>query len=83
MNSINFYLLNSEIFLSSELKEYRERLSDGSMYYKESFGISPEMAIDNAEKLQQMEELVSSLEAEVFFRHLVSFFFSLIFYFIF
>ncbi|XP_043476790.1 centrosomin isoform X3 [Leptopilina heterotoma] len=51
--------------LEKELKEYRERLSDGSMYYKESFGISPEMAIDNAEKLQQMEELVSSLEAEV------------------
>ncbi|XP_051158815.1 centrosomin-like isoform X3 [Leptopilina boulardi] len=51
--------------LEKELQEYRERLSDGSMYYKESFGISPEMAIDNAEKLQQMEELISSLEAEV------------------
>jgi len=35
------------------------------MYYKETFGITPEQALKNAEKLRQMEELVTSLEAEV------------------
>lgn len=38
---------------------------DASIYYKEAFGITPEKALENEEKLHQMEELVASLEAEV------------------
>ncbi|XP_032674103.1 centrosomin isoform X3 [Odontomachus brunneus] len=51
--------------LEKELAEYRERDVNSSMYYKEAFGIIPEQALENVEKLQQMEELVASLEAEV------------------
>ncbi|XP_011693370.1 PREDICTED: centrosomin-like isoform X2 [Wasmannia auropunctata] len=53
------------IKLERELAEYRERELDTSTYYKETFGITPEQALKNAEKLRQMEELVASLEAEV------------------
>jgi uncharacterized glyoxalase superfamily protein PhnB len=49
----------------TELTEYRDREFDASTYYKEAFGITPEQALKNAEKLRQMEEMVSSLEAEV------------------
>lgn len=52
-------------FVISELAEYRERELDTSTYYKETFGITPEQALKNAEKLRQMEELVASLETEV------------------
>ncbi|XP_011261366.2 CDK5 regulatory subunit-associated protein 2 isoform X2 [Camponotus floridanus] len=45
--------------------EQREGDLDASTYYKETFGITPEQALKNAEKLRQMEELVASLEAEV------------------
>lgn len=48
----------------SELAEYREK-ERTSIYYNEAFGITPEQALQNAEKLQQMEQLVASLEAEV------------------
>nr|XP_012226456.1 PREDICTED: centrosomin isoform X2 [Linepithema humile] len=51
--------------LEKELAEYQERERSTSMYYKEAFGITPEQALQNAEKLQQMEQLVTSLEAEV------------------
>ncbi|XP_033227702.1 centrosomin isoform X3 [Belonocnema kinseyi] len=51
--------------LEKELAEYRERISDASMYYKESFGITPDQAMENMEKLHQMEELVASLDGEV------------------
>ncbi|XP_077255106.1 phosphodiesterase 4D interacting protein centrosomin isoform X4 [Temnothorax americanus] len=51
--------------LERELAEYRERELDTSSYYKETFGITPEQALKNVEKLRQMEELVASLEAEV------------------
>ncbi|XP_025153819.1 centrosomin isoform X3 [Harpegnathos saltator] len=50
--------------LEKELAECRERDVNASMYYKETFGITPEQALENAEKLRQMEELVASLEAE-------------------
>lgn len=50
----------------SELAEQREEELDASAYYKETFGITPEQALKNAEKLRQMEELVASLEAEVY-----------------
>ncbi|XP_011347719.1 centrosomin isoform X2 [Ooceraea biroi] len=53
------------IRLERELTEYRNRELDASTYYKEAFGITPEQALKNAEKLRQMEELVASLEAEV------------------
>lgn len=49
----------------SELAKYQGKELDSSMYYKETFGITPEQALKNVEKLQQMEELVASLEAEV------------------
>ena len=48
-----------------ELAEYQEKMVDASIYYKEAFGITPEKALENEEKLHQMEELVASLEAEV------------------
>ncbi|XP_011861799.1 PREDICTED: centrosomin isoform X2 [Vollenhovia emeryi] len=51
--------------LERELAEYRERELDTSTYYKETFGITPEQALKNAEKLRQMEELMASLETEV------------------
>ncbi|CAK9833757.1 CDK5 regulatory subunit-associated protein 2 [Anthophora retusa] len=51
--------------LERELAEYQEKVPDASIYYKEAFGITPEKAIENEEKLRQMEELVASLEAEV------------------
>ncbi|CAK9816412.1 CDK5 regulatory subunit-associated protein 2 [Anthophora quadrimaculata] len=51
--------------LEKELAEYQEKVPDASIYYKEAFGITPEKAIENEEKLRQMEELVASLEAEV------------------
>ncbi|KOC62941.1 Centrosomin [Habropoda laboriosa] len=51
--------------LEKELAEYQEKVTDASIYYKEAFGITPEKAIENEEKLRQMEELVASLEAEV------------------
>lgn len=49
----------------SELAELREGELDASAFYKETFGITPEQALKNAEKLRQMEEMVASLEAEV------------------
>ncbi|XP_076687404.1 phosphodiesterase 4D interacting protein centrosomin isoform X6 [Andrena cerasifolii] len=51
--------------LQKELAEYQEKVTDASIYYKEAFGITPEQALENAEKLRQMEELVASLDAEV------------------
>ncbi|XP_017882781.1 centrosomin isoform X2 [Ceratina calcarata] len=51
--------------LEKELAEYQEKVNDASIYYKEAFGITPEKALENEEKLHQMEELVASLEAEV------------------
>ncbi|XP_018397597.1 PREDICTED: centrosomin isoform X2 [Cyphomyrmex costatus] len=51
--------------LERELAEYQKRELDTSMYYKETFGITPEQALKNTEKLRQMEELVISLETEV------------------
>ncbi|KAG9428131.1 centrosomin isoform X1 [Apis mellifera carnica] len=51
--------------LEKELAEYQEKMVDASIYYKEAFGITPEKALENEEKLHQMEELVASLEAEV------------------
>ncbi|XP_020277823.1 centrosomin isoform X3 [Pseudomyrmex gracilis] len=51
--------------LEKELAKYQEKELDSSAYYKETFGITPEQALKNVEKLQQMEELVVSLEAEV------------------
>lgn len=48
-----------------ELAEYEEKKADASIFYKEAFGITPEKALENEEKLCQMEELVASLEAEV------------------
>ncbi|KAL0115738.1 hypothetical protein PUN28_010934 [Cardiocondyla obscurior] len=53
------------IKLERELEGYREKEIDISTYYKETFGITPEQALKNAEKLRQMEELVFSLEAEM------------------
>lgn len=48
------------------MEEYKERsIMEPSIYYKEAFGITPEVAIENKEKLHQMEEFVESLEAEV------------------
>ena len=40
-------------------------MADASIYYKEAFGITPEKALENEEKLRKMEELVASLEVEV------------------
>lgn len=57
--------LHPIVFVVSELAEFRERDVNASMYYKETFGITPEQALENSEKLRQMEELVASLEAEV------------------
>nr|XP_012143776.1 PREDICTED: centrosomin isoform X3 [Megachile rotundata] len=51
--------------LEKELAEYQEKVADASIYYKEAFGITPEKALENEEKLRQMEELLASLEAEV------------------
>ncbi|XP_071875855.1 phosphodiesterase 4D interacting protein centrosomin isoform X2 [Bombus fervidus] len=51
--------------LEKELAEYEEKKADASIFYKEAFGITPEKALENEEKLCQMEELVASLEAEV------------------
>ncbi|XP_050453759.1 centrosomin isoform X2 [Cataglyphis hispanica] len=51
--------------LERELAELREGELDASAFYKETFGITPEQALKNAEKLRQMEEMVASLEAEV------------------
>ncbi|XP_015112494.1 centrosomin isoform X3 [Diachasma alloeum] len=51
--------------LEQELSDYKEKLLEPSMYYKEAFGITPESALENKEKLIQMEELVESLEVEV------------------
>ncbi|XP_076160987.1 phosphodiesterase 4D interacting protein centrosomin isoform X2 [Ptiloglossa arizonensis] len=51
--------------LEQKLAEYQEKVTDASIYYKEAFGITPEKALENEEKLRQMEKLVASLEAEV------------------
>ncbi|CAD1478022.1 unnamed protein product, partial [Heterotrigona itama] len=51
--------------LEKELAEYQDKVVDASIYYKEAFGITPEKALENEEKLRKMEELVASLEAEV------------------
>ncbi|XP_076239387.1 phosphodiesterase 4D interacting protein centrosomin isoform X2 [Calliopsis andreniformis] len=51
--------------LEQELAEYQEKVASASIYYKETFGITPEKALENEEKLRQMEELVASLENEV------------------
>lgn len=53
------------LFVILELAEYQEKEINASMYYNEAFSITPEQAFENTEKLQQMEELVASLEAEV------------------
>lgn len=90
MNSFGCYFFSSSIFFFlilfflplppllslpfTELEEYRERASDASVFYKEAFGVTPEKALENEEKLHQMEELVASLEAEVSVRsNIVSF----------
>ncbi|KAG7208405.1 hypothetical protein KM043_014637 [Ampulex compressa] len=51
--------------LEKELAEYQEKEIAESVFYKEAFGITPEKAFENEEKLHQLEELVASLEAEV------------------
>ncbi|XP_012262634.2 CDK5 regulatory subunit-associated protein 2 isoform X2 [Athalia rosae] len=51
--------------LERELEEYKEKLGDPSMYYKEAFGVTPEESLENKEKLNQMEKLVAALEVEV------------------
>ncbi|XP_017766897.1 PREDICTED: centrosomin isoform X1 [Eufriesea mexicana] len=51
--------------LEKELAEYQDKVTDATIYYKEAFGITPEKALENEEKLRKMEELVASLEAEV------------------
>ncbi|XP_043275851.1 centrosomin isoform X2 [Venturia canescens] len=51
--------------LEAELEMWKAKLSDTTMYYQESFGITPEEACEQQEKLHQMEEVVASLEAEV------------------
>ncbi|XP_043524063.1 centrosomin-like isoform X2 [Frieseomelitta varia] len=51
--------------LEKELAEYQDKVADASIYYKQAFGITPEKALENEEKLRKMEELVASLEAEV------------------
>ncbi|XP_012286950.1 centrosomin isoform X2 [Orussus abietinus] len=51
--------------LEKELEEYREKMTESSVYYKEAFGITPDRVLEHEEKLHQMEELVASLEAEV------------------
>ncbi|XP_053596651.1 centrosomin isoform X3 [Microplitis demolitor] len=51
--------------LQRELDEYKEKMVDPSIYFNETLGITPESAIENKEKLLQMEELVESLEADV------------------
>ena len=48
------------------MEDYKGKLSDTSMYYQETFGITPEKALEHQEKLNQMEEVVASLEAEVY-----------------
>ncbi|XP_031841742.1 phosphodiesterase 4D interacting protein centrosomin isoform X2 [Nomia melanderi] len=50
--------------LEKEITEYQKK-ADASIYYKQAFGITSEKAVDNEEKLRQMEEVVASLEAEV------------------
>lgn len=51
--------------VATELAEYQDKIVDASIYYKEAFGITPEKALENEEKIRKMEELVASLEAEV------------------
>ncbi|XP_044594984.1 centrosomin isoform X2 [Cotesia glomerata] len=53
--------------LQRELEEYKEKMVDvdPSIYFNETLGITPELAIENKEKLLQMEGIVESLEAEV------------------
>ncbi|XP_029157354.1 centrosomin isoform X2 [Nylanderia fulva] len=53
------------IKLEKELAEHRVKELDASGFYKETFGITPEEALKNEEKLRQMEELVASLEAQM------------------
>lgn len=47
------------------MEELKEKTTDPSLYYETTFGITPELAIENKEKLQQMQEFIESLEAEV------------------
>ncbi|XP_074107915.1 phosphodiesterase 4D interacting protein centrosomin isoform X3 [Cotesia typhae] len=53
--------------LQRELEECKEKIIDvdPSIYFNETLGITPESAIENKEKLLQMEGIVESLEAEV------------------
>ncbi|KAF7997965.1 hypothetical protein HCN44_009363 [Aphidius gifuensis] len=51
--------------LEHELEDLKERTINPSLYYETTFGITPESAIENREKLQQLQEFVESLEAEV------------------
>ncbi|KAK0179549.1 hypothetical protein PV327_005291 [Microctonus hyperodae] len=51
--------------LETELAEYKDKVMDPSVFYKETCGITPEVAIEYKEKLHQMEEFVESLEAEI------------------
>ncbi|KAK0094120.1 hypothetical protein PV326_011778 [Microctonus aethiopoides] len=51
--------------LEAELAEYKDKMMDPSVFYKEACGITPEVAIEYKEKLHQMEEFVESLEAEI------------------
>lgn len=62
---IKLVLLNVHIYFYIELDEYKEKMVDPSIYFNETLGITPESAIENKEKLLQMEELVESLEADV------------------
>ncbi|KAJ8679472.1 hypothetical protein QAD02_015259 [Eretmocerus hayati] len=50
--------------LERELEEYRSRLTDAT-YYEETFGITPEKALEYKDKLHQVEEIKSSLEFEL------------------
>ncbi|XP_032453157.1 centrosomin isoform X9 [Nasonia vitripennis] len=50
--------------LEKELEEYRGRLTDAT-FYEETFGITPEKALEYKEKLHQVEEIKSSLESEL------------------
>lgn len=57
-------------FFNLELDEYRGRLTDAT-YYEETFGITPEKALEYKEKLHQVEEIKSSLESEVRLLYLI------------
>ncbi|XP_014205042.1 CDK5 regulatory subunit-associated protein 2 isoform X3 [Copidosoma floridanum] len=50
--------------LEKEVEECKAKLNDAA-YFEETFGISPEEALECKEKLQQVEEIKASLESEL------------------